>query len=117
LPVGSDWIPAVAKSFLVGIAVLRNDSGDPLGVADGEPEARRSAVVKDIDREAAEADNLCEALDHARDVVECVAEFFSRRHVELTEPGKVRRDDMESVGEQRDQVTEHMAGAREAVEE
>jgi len=94
-----------------------NDSGDPLGVADGEPKACRRAVVKDIDREAVEADNLRKALDHVGDVVEGVAEFFSQRHVGLTEPRKVRRDDMKSVGEQRDQVTEHVARARKAVQE
>src|SRR5262249_57948007 len=115
LPVRPDRTPAIAETFLIGVAILRDDGRDPLGVADGEPAACRRAVVKDIDREAAEADNLFEALDHASDVVERVAEFFSRRHVGLTEPGKVRRDDMKSVGEQRDQVAEHVACAREAV--
>src|SRR5262249_15634312 len=31
-PVCPDRIPAVAKAFLVGVAVLRDDGGDPLGV-------------------------------------------------------------------------------------
>ena len=43
--------------------------------------------------------------------------FFSRRHVGLTEPRKVRRDDMKSVGKERDQVAEHVARAREAVQQ
>jgi hypothetical protein len=46
-----------------------------------------------------------------------VSEFFSRRHVGLTEPRKVRRDHTKSVSEQRDQITKHVARAREAVEQ
>jgi hypothetical protein len=86
-------------------------------VADGEPKARRCAVVKDIDSKPFEADDFGKALDHARDVVERVAEFFSRRHVGLTEPRKVWRDNMKSVGEPRDQVSEHVAGTWEAVQQ
>jgi hypothetical protein len=50
LPIGPDWIPALAKTFLVGVAILRDDGRDPLGVADGEAEARRRTIVKDVDR-------------------------------------------------------------------
>ena len=92
-------------------------AGDPLRMTNGEPEARRRAVVENIDREAIEADDLGKTVDHAGDVVECVAEFFPRRHVGLAEPGKVRRDHVKSVGEQRDQVAEHVARAREAVQQ
>lgn len=53
----------------------------------------------------------------ARDVVERVAEFFPRRHIGLAEPGKIRRDYMKPVREKRDQVQEHVARAREAVQE
>jgi len=52
-----------------------------------------------------------------RDVVERVAEFFPRRHIGLAKPGKVRRDNMKPVREKRDQVQEHVARAREAVQE
>ena len=50
LPVGPDRGPAVAETLLVGVAVLRNDGGYPLRMADGEPEACRRAVVEDVDR-------------------------------------------------------------------
>src|SRR4029450_7503060 len=113
VPVGPNWTPALAKPLLVGVAVLRNDGRDPLRVADGEPEACRRAVVEDVHGKPIEADDLGKAVDDAGDVVERVAEFFSGRHVGLTEPGKVRGDDMKSVGEERDQVTEHVACARE----
>src|SRR5262249_19304477 len=116
LPVRPDRTPAIAQTFLIGIAILRDDGHDPLGVVDGEPKTRRCAVVKDIDCEAVEADNLCEAFDHASDVIERVAEFFSRRHVGFTEPPKVCPDHIKPVRQQPDQITKHVARAREAMQ-
>src|SRR5260370_42052874 len=117
LPVGLDWAPALDKTFLVGVAVLRDDGNYPLRVADGEPEACRCAVVEDVHCKPIEADDLGKAVDHTGDVVERVTEFFSWRHIGLTEPRKVRRDDMKSVAEERDQITEHVSRAREAVQQ
>src|SRR5262245_56724358 len=117
LPVGPDRGPAVTETLLVGVAVLGNDGGYPLRVADSEPEARWCAVVKDVHRKPVEADDLGKSVDHVGDVVERVFEFFPRRHVGLTEPGKVRGDHMKSVGEQRDQVAKHVARTREAVQQ
>jgi hypothetical protein len=42
---------------------------------------------------------------------------LSRRHIGLTEPGKVGRHDMKPVRKLRDQVTEHVAYAQEAVQQ
>ena len=70
MPVSSDRSPALAKTFLIGVAVLRDNSRDPLGVAEGEPEPCRRTVIKDVDREPIEADDFGEALDDAGDVVE-----------------------------------------------
>src|SRR5262245_22067 len=86
-------------------------------MADGESKACRRAVIKNINREAIETYHFGEALDDASDVVERVAEFFVRRHIGLTEAGKVRRDRQKSVGEQRDQITKPVARAREAVQQ
>jgi len=55
--------------------------------------------------------------DHIGNIIECVPEFVSRRHVRLTEPGKIGRDHMKPVGKRRDQITEHVTRAREAVQE
>src|SRR5262245_46750644 len=114
LPVGSDRSPAITETLLVGVAVLRNDGGNPLRMTDGEPEACWRTVVKDVHRKLIEAYDLGEAVDHAGNVVERVSEVFSRWHVGLTETRKVRRDHKKSVGEQRDQITKHVARAREA---
>src|SRR5215813_11675925 len=117
LPVGPNRRPAVTETLLVGVAVLRNDGGYPLRMADGEPETCWRAVVEDVHRKLIEAYDLGEAVDHAGNVLECVSEFFSRRHVGLAEPRKVRRDHKKFVGEQRDQITKHVTGTREAVQQ
>ena len=56
LPVGSDRTPTLAETFFVGVAVLRDNGSDPLRMADGEPEACRRAVVKDVHCKPVEAD-------------------------------------------------------------
>jgi hypothetical protein len=86
-------------------------------VTDGESEACGRAIVKDVHCKPIEADDLGKAVDYVGDVVERVTELFSWRLVGLTEPGKVRRDDMKSVGKQRDQVTEHVARAGETMQQ
>src|SRR5262249_4546620 len=100
LPVSSDRRPALAETFLIAVAVLRDDGGDSLGVTDSEPEACRRTVVKNVHCKPIEADDLGKAVDDAGDVVECVTELFTWRLVGLTEAGKVRRDDMKSVSKQ-----------------
>src|SRR5262245_10667701 len=86
-------------------------------MADGEPEACWRAVVENVNRKPIEADYLGKPVDHAGDVVERVAELISWRHVGLTKARKVRSDDMKFVGEQRDQITKHVACARKAVQQ
>jgi len=86
-------------------------------VAHGKPEACRRTIVKDVHCKPIEADDLGKAVHYVGDVVERVVEIFPWRQIGLAEPGKIWRDDMKSVGEERDQVTEHVARGREAVQE
>ena len=79
-----------------------------------EPEAGRRAVVEDIDGVAIEADDLGEAVDRLRDPVEGMA---AARHVGVAEARQVGGDDVEAIGQKRDEVAEHVAGAREAVQQ
>ena len=72
------------------------------------------AVVEHIDRVAVEADRLGEAVDRLRNLVERVR-FV--RHIGIAEPRQIRRDDMETVGEQGNEVAEHVASGREAMQE
>src|SRR5262249_55879316 len=116
-PVSPDRGPPVTETLLVGVAILRDDRGNAFGMTNGQSKARRRAVVENVKREAIESDDLGKALDHASNVIECVTEFFARRHVGLAETGKVGRDEVEFVGKQRNEIAEHVSGARKAVQE
>ena len=81
---------------------------------DRKPEAGRRAIVEHIDGVAVEADGLGKAVDRLCDLVERVP-FI--RHIGVAEARQIRSDDMEAVGEQRDEIAEHVAGGWEAVQQ
>ena len=64
-----------------------------------------------------EADHFGEAVDDVGDVVERVGEVAARRHVRLAEARQIGRDDVKAIGQQRDEIAEHVARAREAVKQ
>ena len=113
LPVGLDRVPAVAQPFGVRVAVLGDDRGDALGVPGGEPEPDRRTVVEHVQREAVEAEPFRQALDDVGELLEGVVEVTARGHVRLAEAGQVGSDEVEPVGEQRDQLAEHVARGQE----
>ena len=115
LPIGPDRVPAVAQPFLIGVAVLRNDRGDPVGMLHREPEAGRRAIVEDIDGIAIEADDFGETVDRCPRAGRSV--WRAARHVGLAEARQVGGDDMEAIGQQRDEIAEHVTGARKAMEQ
>jgi hypothetical protein len=82
----------------------------------GDPEACRRAIVENVHREALQADDLGEAVDDAGDMIECVREVAPRRHVRLAEARQVGRNDVEAIGQKRDEIPEHVARAREAMQ-
>jgi hypothetical protein len=117
LPVSADGVPALAEPLLVGVAILRDDCGDAVRMFCGDPEARRRAVVEDVDREALQTDHFGEAVNDAGDVIECVRELAPRRHLRLAETWQVGGDDVEAIGQERDEIAEHVARAGEAVKQ
>ena len=80
-------------------------------------EARRRAVVKDVECELAEADELGEAPHDPGEIVERVAELLPRRHRRAAEAREVGRDGVKAVGQAWDEIPEHVARAGKAVEE
>src|SRR5262249_4797775 len=60
-PVLLNWVPAFTQSFLVGIAVLRNDCGDPVRVLQCKTETYGSSVVENVQCKVAEANLLDES--------------------------------------------------------
>src|SRR6516225_5698655 len=74
LPVRANRIPALAQTFLIRIAVLRDQRGDTLGPRHCQAEAHRRAVVEDIDRIAIQADSIRERLNDFGKMVKRVTE-------------------------------------------
>src|ERR1700722_2801845 len=68
LPVSPDRFPSLAETLFVGVAVLRDDGGDPLGVAQRQSEAGRRAVIENIDREPVKTDDLGKSIDYMGDI-------------------------------------------------
>src|SRR5207302_10507148 len=63
LPVLLNRVPTLAQALFIGVAVLRDDSGDPLRMRQSQPKPHGRAVVEDVNRVAFETDSLCEGVD------------------------------------------------------
>jgi hypothetical protein len=79
--------------------------------ADGRP------VIKDVEREPLEANDVGEAVDDPRNIGKRVVELIMGRHLRLTKPRQVRRDEVVAIGQQREQIAEHMASAGKAMQQ
>src|SRR5262245_35045820 len=116
-PVGSDRVPSVAQPFLIGVAVLRDDRRDALGMPYCQSKTCWRAIVEYVDRKAIQTDDLGEAIDDVGEIVERVTGLVTARHVRTTKPGKVGRHDMELLRELWHEFTEHMTRARKSVKQ
>ncbi|EGX99514.1 hypothetical protein AZA_38179 [Nitrospirillum viridazoti Y2] len=116
-PISLDGVPAVTQAFLIGVAVLRDDADHPLRPAQGQAVAGGGTVVEDVDRVTRQVQGVGEALHHLGQGIEGVIELAARGRLGETEAGQIRRHDVEAVGQQRDQITEHVGGTGEAVQQ
>ena len=85
-----------------------------------QTEAGRRTVVEDIDGVAIKPDDFGEAVDRLRDPVEGVVEIVglaATGHVGLAEARQVGSDDAEAIGQERDQIAEHVTRTGEAMEQ
>ena len=83
---------ASPETFFVGIAVLRNDSGDAFGSHQCETKTGGRAVVEDVHGVVREGERVGESEDGFCKCGEGVA--VVRRRLRETKAGQVRRDDM-----------------------
>src|SRR5262245_24005328 len=81
LPVALDRIPAPAQPLLIGVAILRDDRGDPLWVARREAEADRRAVIEDVDGITGEPGDGREPVDDVGEMIEGVPELRPLRRL------------------------------------
>src|SRR6266436_7153713 len=71
-PVGTDRSPVVAQTFDIGVAILRDQRRDAVGIAKREPEPNGSTVIEDIDRKPFQTDLFDEVPDNLGQMVEGV---------------------------------------------
>ena len=111
----ADAVPGGGEALLVGVRVLDHLPLEPVRVAPDDAIADRAAVVLVVEPEGVEAGLLEQALDDLREPVEGVLEVVG--HLGVAEARIVGREDVEAVGERRDQVAELMRGGGEAAEQ
>src|SRR5882724_253505 len=86
-------------------------------MSSSEAEAYRRTIVEHVAREARETDHLGEAINDVRDILEGVSEGTARRHVGLPKRRQIGSNEMKLVRELRDEIAEHVAGGRKAVQQ
>ena len=84
---------------------------------DGEADADRPAVILQVEYVGGEAELVGEAFDHVGEPGEAVVELVDRWRAGIAEAGIVGRDHVILRGEIGDQVSEHVGGGGEAVQQ
>src|SRR5215510_3439453 len=107
-PVLLNRVPAFAQPFLVGIAVLRNDCGDPVRVLQRKTETYRSSVVENIQCKTAEPNPLDEGANGFCQLLECVAVLLAIGCVRKAKSRQIGSDDVITIRQSWDQVSEHV---------
>src|SRR6478672_5917456 len=91
LPIRLDRVPALAQSFLICIAVLRDQRGDPLRMTHGQSKAHWCSIVEDVKRIPPEAEDLGEPLHDLGQMIKGVFEGFPIRSLAEPKTWQVRR--------------------------
>ena len=90
---------------------------DRVGTLRKEPKSNRSAVVMHVKNVRIQLQCLDKARNVVSEIVKGVFELVSRRGVGMTKPDVVWRDQMESIGQSGHEVSEHLAAARQSVQQ
>jgi hypothetical protein len=104
------------EAFGVRVSVLRDDRGDPIGVAQRQSPTDRCAVVLHVHGVPLDAELGEQAGSDAGQGVEGVVELVHRRHGAVAEADVVGGDDPVPVGQRRDEVPEHVRAGGVAVQ-
>src|SRR6476620_4077683 len=114
-PIGLDRVPALAQSFLIRIAVLRDQRGDPLRMTQGQSKAHWCSIVEDVKGIPPEAEDLGEPLHDLSQMIKGVFEGFPIRSIAEPKTWQVRRYHVIAVGKRRDELAIHVRGGGKAV--
>jgi hypothetical protein len=74
----------------------------------GQPESDRATEILHVQRISAEAEGVDESLQHVRKVIKGVDKFARRRLGAVAKSRVVRCNQVIAVGQQRDEIPEHM---------
>ena len=110
-------VPQRAEPVLVRDRVLHDHRPHPGRVRGRQPKSDRATVVLHEQGVPAEAELLGEAPDDRGQVIEGVGEAGRVGRVAVAETRVVRRDEVEVVGQPRQQRLPHSRGGREAVQQ
>jgi hypothetical protein len=113
----SPGLPQWTETVFVGDGVLDNERFGPLGIRDREPESYRAAVVLHDEGVPGQPESLGEIAEHRGQVVEGVRELGVPGCITVPEPGVVRCDQAERVGEPIQQWLPHAGRGGESVQE
>src|SRR5271170_7483049 len=91
-PVELDGSPGITQTFFVGVAILRNDSGDALGAGHRQAKAGGSAVVEDVKGVALQVQRVSEREDGLRQGVEGIFVIALPGNFGKSESGEIGRD-------------------------
>ncbi|MNX73547.1 hypothetical protein D3C86_1049500 [compost metagenome] len=116
-PVRADRRPRVSQPFEIGIAVLRHQTGDTVGMGQGQAQARRRAVVKEVQRVAGQSKPVDERFQRLGQVVERIAVAAFSRHLREAETGQIGSNHAEMTGQPGNQVAELMRRAGKAMQQ
>jgi hypothetical protein len=116
-PVGFDRLPELLQALLVRIAVLDDERSDSLRMRERQAIADGRAVVHDIERVATHAETRQQRVGDVCEAGEAVAELAAVRHIAVTEPRVVRRDDVIAIRQRRNQVAKHVRRTGKAMQQ
>jgi hypothetical protein len=71
-PIGLPWLSVLAEPLDIGVAVLRDDCGYPLGMLHRQPQPRGRAIVEDVEHVAGETERIEEVADYLGEMIEAV---------------------------------------------
>ena len=110
-------IPEGGQSLAIGIAVLADNSLDPLRMFNCQAKSHGGSIILDIDAEALEPERVENFFYHLFQVIERIGELLDTWTIAIAVPRIIWCHHMEVFGECRKQVAKHMGRRRKPVQQ
>ena len=116
-PISLDRVPESLEPFLIGVAVLHDQCGHPIGMLERQPVSDRRAVIHEVDCVGADAKLRQKTVDDVGVMGERVGERLVVGRGAFAKSWIVGRNDVVAIRERRDQIAEHVRRGRKAVQQ